>query len=457
MKKLEKKLKIALYVLIILLIALISFGGVYTKNLVCYDSVLPEFKLSTELTGSRIASFKVSDEEEEKIYDKDGNEVDEIPEGANEEEYKKENVKINPNESLTTENYKKAKRIIEGRFKTLGISDYNIRLDEQNGNILIEIVDNMNTDTVLRYPLYKGDFSMVDSETKEVLMDKSDIEKASILYGNSGLGSLNVYFTIKFNSEGTKKLSEISKNYLGEMDTETGEEDETKPKVSLLIEGTEVISTYFSEEIDTGELTLTIGSGANGETLYNYMSQGQLYEMLLNNEEMPLTYELESSEYMTSSLGANAIYKIIIVMAVICAVIIIYMIIRYKKNGLVTSLSFIVGIAILLLLIRYTGTTISLGGIVAMFILIALDTYFMITILNSIKKDNSYENVVNTTFKTYLKKLDVIIIFLIIGIVFTFMAQLPIYSIGMVLFYGLISFMVANLVFMRNMLITINK
>ena len=203
-KKLEKKLKIALFILIILLISLISFGGVYTKNLVVYDSVLPDFKLSKELVGSRVASFKVNTDEEEKIYDKDGKEVDEIPEGANEEEYKKEKVKINSEESLTTENYKKSKEIFEGRFKSIGVSEYSIRLDEQNGNILVEITDNLNTDQILRYPLYKGDFSMIDSETKEVLMEKSDIKDTSLFYGNSGLGSLNVYFTIKW---GYKKTS----------------------------------------------------------------------------------------------------------------------------------------------------------------------------------------------------------------------------------------------------------
>ena len=70
--------------------------GVYSKDLISYDSALPDYILSSELTGKRVTYFKIDDASEDKIYDKDGNEVEEIPEDANEEDYTTESVKINP-------------------------------------------------------------------------------------------------------------------------------------------------------------------------------------------------------------------------------------------------------------------------------------------------------------------------------------------------------------------------
>ena len=70
-----------------------------------------------KFNNSRVANFTVSNEiAETKIYDKDGNEVTEKQEGV---EYTEENgyttveTKVNSEESLTTSNYKLAKKILE--------------------------------------------------------------------------------------------------------------------------------------------------------------------------------------------------------------------------------------------------------------------------------------------------------------------------------------------------------
>ena len=182
----KKKLKIALCILIIVLISVIAFIGVYAKALVSYESQLPEYVLGTELTGKRISYFKLSDETEEKIYDKDGNEVESIPEDANEEDYTRENVKVNPDEKLTEENYNKVKEIFEGRLKEMGVEEYTVRLNHQTGEVVVELEENTNTDKFIQYLQYKGDFSMTDSEDGTLLISKDDIEKASVVYRNTG-------------------------------------------------------------------------------------------------------------------------------------------------------------------------------------------------------------------------------------------------------------------------------
>ena len=120
---------------------------------------------------------------------------------------------------------------------------------------------------------------------------------------------------------------------------------------------------------------------------------------------------------------------------------------------MICSLGLILEVAILLILIRYTGTIISLGTMVAFLVLVLLETYLIIKMLNSIKANETYENTANVTIKTYLDVIDVIVVFLIIAIVFTFMKEVAVYSIGMTLFYGIISIAITNLVFIRGMLL----
>ena len=129
------------------------------------------------------------------------------------------------------------------------------------------------------------------------------------------------------------------------------------------------------------------------------------------------------------------------------------MIVKYRVDGLLSGISFVSTVAVFLLLIRYTNTTISLSSIVGMIILAITETYFIISILNKIKKDNTYETVLDATINTYTNNIELIIVLLIIAVVFTFMPEATIFSLGMTLFYGIISIAISNLVFMRTMLI----
>lgn len=310
----EKKLKIILCILIIVLIAVIAFVGVYSKNLNTYKSDLPDYLLASELKGKRLTYFKVDDGTEEKIYDSEGKEVESIPEGANEADYRKEQVKINADETLTEENYKKAKEIFDGRLKELGVEDYKVRLNEATGEMVVELDDDMTTDTLIRYLLCKGDFVMKDSKDETVLLEKSDIKNATVTYGNTGTGSVTVYLSIKFNKDGTKKLAEVSKNYLKQETTnentteDNSEAEDTSKQVTMVIEGTEFLTASFDEENTTGELTISVGSGSDNTTVYEYATQAQVYAMLLNNDEMPITITAVSTEYIPTNINETSLY-----------------------------------------------------------------------------------------------------------------------------------------------------
>ena len=71
-----KALKRTLIILVIILLALISFGGIFIQKTRFVENILPEFKLGAELSGTRNIGLVVSTATDTIIYDKDGNEVE---------------------------------------------------------------------------------------------------------------------------------------------------------------------------------------------------------------------------------------------------------------------------------------------------------------------------------------------------------------------------------------------
>ena len=290
-------------------------------------------------------------------------------------------------------------------------------------------------------------------------MDKSDIKEAKVLYSNDGTGGVKVFLNIIFNKEGKGKLLDISKEYLkvetenNDTENENSEENENQKKVTLTLEGNAMLTTAFGEEMPNGELPISLGTATDNESLQGYMEQGNFYAMLLNNPEMPLNYRIDKSVTAKSNISENDIYIIIGIIVVISAIAIIYMIYKFKIDGVISLASIIAWIGLLLLVLRYTNTEISLNSIGAIVLFTILDIYLISKMLNEIKQNTSYENVSSITLRTYLKEWTVIITSLILAIVFTFMNKVVAFSFGMTLFYGIISISISNLVFLRTMLL----
>lgn len=456
----ERKLKIILCTLLIVLIALIGFAGVYVKDVVIFKNKLPNYSLAPEFAEKRITSLKISEEENEIIYDKEGKVVDAIPEGANEADYEKKKEKVNKEDAYKTENYKLVKEVIEGRLENQGVEDYKVRVDENTGKATIELPDDLKTDTLIQYMLLKGDFSIKDSQTGDILMDKAQVKSAKAVYTNSQDGGVLVILSIKFNKEGKAKLEEISKEYLkaedtNETNTEEAEnqEDDDAKKVTLAIQGQDLLTTQFGEVMTEGELPITLGTATDAETLSTYLDQARFYAMLIDNEDMPLTYEVENSISMQGKLE-NVATKIVMAVVLIALILVcLYLIFKYKADGIIAVLSFIAWVSLLLIIVRYTGVELSLNSIVAITVLMILDIFLVVKMLISIKKEPSYENVAKTTLREYIKNVEVIVAILIAAVVFTFMQKAVAFSFGMTLFYGIISIAIVNLVFLRTMLL----
>ena len=443
----SRKLKVTLIILFIVLISLISFGGIFVQKAKNYENILPEYLLGMDLSGARHITLTVSDETEDVIYDKDGNVVSE--EG---DDTTKKSEPVNSKDALTKENYEKSKKIVEERLDLIGVPEYTLRFDEENGKIGIDLVENSNTDMVIQYLYTKGEFTVEDEEGN-VLLNNHNIEKAQVGYSTTTAGT-SVYLSMHLNKEGAEKLKEISKTYVKTTDEEG--KDTTK-KVVFKLDGMELISTYFEEEITSGVLQLSVGQAStDGETIQSYLMEASNLAVILNSGNMPLEYELSENRYVKSDITLNTFVIPSIIVLAIVVIGLIYLMIRYKKYGIISSVLFIGYVAILLLVLRFANVVLTLEGLIGIIIAMVLNYVFTILLLKSITTDEDIE--ISRKFnQAIIKAIIVIIPATIIAIVLCFAQWLPIYSFGMVMFWGIIIMLVYNYIFTKFLFVNVTK
>lgn len=447
-----KALKRTLIILVIILLALISFGGIFIQKTKFVENILPEFKLGAELSGTRNIGLVVSTATDTIIYDKDGNVVEKEGEGTTKQE-----VPVNPTETLTEENYRLAKEVIEKRLNSIKAVDanlnvkkavdyYEIKQNEQNGNIVVKIPENSDTDMVLQYMAIKGTFNVVD-EQNNVLMNNSDIKKAQVVYNSTDSG-ISVYLTIQFNKEGTQKLKDISNTFIKTTDEEG---KETTKKISIKIDNTTVLSTYFSEEISTGMIQLTFGTASSkSEDLRNYVQEANNLATLLNTGNLPIAYTVDENRYILPDISNETFFVSAIIVLSIMVIAVLFLIIKYRVKGILGALSFTGYIASLLIIIRLTNVVVSIEGMVGILISIALNYVFIVYLLNGKKKEEQ-----EFTYKQgFINFLFVLIPIAVTTIIFSFISWIPIYSFGMTMFWGIVLIMLYNVILTKPLLFT---
>ena len=339
-----KPLIILAYVIVILLISLVSFGGIYVKDKNKMTNVLRDYILGTDLGASRNIVIKVDEENKE---------------------------------LLTEENYAKARDIVVSRLKYMKLDYYEMKFDESTGTICLDVPENSRADYAAQYSVTKGEFKIEDNDTKELLLSKADVKEAKVQYQTTESGT-TVVLNIEFNKDGAEKLRNISNTYVQSTDSEG---NDTTKKIKMSLDDTTIMTTYFAQEMTDGQMQVSLGTSSDSEQIQNRITQATNIAVFLNTDTMPLTYKIDVNKSVYSSLTDNVLKIAIIVSIVIFALLLIYMIIKYKKEALLAVVTNIGFVAILLLIIRYTNVDITLTGLITIPISVIIQYVFLMNIL----------------------------------------------------------------------------
>mgnify|MGYP005759794355 CR=1 FL=1 len=478
-----KKIKIITMIVLVILITMVSFFGVYVHVQNRMENQVRDYALDMDLDGARYVKLVVNRESSDVIKDAEGNEVETEEEMTDEQlaekGYTKESVPNNSEDSLTVENYEKSKSIIEERLKEQGVEEYEISLNDENGDILIQIPENDHTDNFVSNMNTVGKFEIIDADTQEVLMDNGDIKLANVMYGtdttSSSTGTV-VYLNIEFNKEGTEKLKNISNTYIEAQSTDTNTtnttdnttsenttsedgnttENTTTKEITMKIDDEEIMTTSFDEPIENGRLQLSIGSATTDtDTLQENINSASTMASVLDSGNLPIQYDIETNEYILSDITSTQIEYVVLAVGIVLLIGFIIFIIRYKLNGFLSSIAFIGLVSIYLLVIRYTNVSISIQGIVGIIVTIILNYIFINKVLSKIKKsedDKKLENVKQGIKDSYKEFFIRIIPICISIIVLCFANWSTISSFGMVMFWGIALIAIYNYLITATML-----
>ena len=394
-----------LTIIIIMLVSLGSFVGIFKLEQNAMKNIIPDYELGMDLYGARHIVAKVDD--------------------------------TNAEDLLTYDNYIKSKEIIEERLKFLEISDYLVRLDDATGAIDIEIPEDATTDYFVEYTGMQGKFTMTDDETSEVLLDNNSLKKASIQYGTSSAGT-TVYLVIEFNKEGSSKLQEVSKTYIKSTDSEG---NDTTKKVKMSIDDQTIMTTYFGEEMTDGIMQIPLGTTTNATDIQNYLKQASNISVFLNTEPLPIKYSVDINRFEYSDITENTLK---IVLASIFAIMLIYMIIKYKANGILGALANVGFLALLLLAIRYGKVTLTITGIAGIAIATIIEYVITMLVIKQYNKDTDEATVNKNVNNVMSNSAKTIAPILIMSVIFALIKWEQIASIGMVLFWAILLMIVYN-------------
>ena len=474
MEKVLKVVRTIAILLIVVLISVASFCGVYVQDIGIWKNVMPKYTLGMELEGVRELSFVLDDSEvtREVYVDDEGNYKGDVVQSMSEtsaeatdastevdtSKYKTESrlVKANPNELITIENLNKTKKIIQRRLEASDQYEYNIRQDSVTGAMVLEVPDDENVELKKALVLTQGRITIEDAENGYILVDDSNIKNATVTvqmlnsedveseetteeeheheaFENETYEYHQLYLVFEFDEEGSEIMKKISDEYIMTVD-DTGAQ--TAKQVAIKFDEETLIETYFGETLEDGAVQIPIGEPiSDHEEYYQAGSSLQTICDIINDERLPLSYVLSSDNYVQSSITDNTLIIMNVIVAVVILVVSIYMIIKYKLNGLKQAILSVGYVAVLLWVVRVVGVTLTVNSLIACGVVILINYIFGMKFLKYVKDGKSNKE----SLKLALKELYLSIVpVCVIAVIMLFMSSLIISSMGMMLFWGLL-------------------
>lgn len=442
-------LKVTLAMLFVVLVSLVSFVGVYKgKNL------LKEYSLGKDFSDRKVATFSVKEdttteettaeeqntENEETNTEEQNTENEETNaeetnteeqntenEGANSEEQKDENVQTDKQKE-----YKDSKNIIEKRLAAMNSEEYDIRLNESTGNLVIEVPSDLDA-SYLSEIVSKGNAQILNQSTNETIIETNGFKNASARIDSTSYTKPVVLLSIKFTNDAKKTFKNVNTKYT---DSEGKESEAT---FAFTLNGETLYSDTaesFANTAKNGSLELVLGQEDDEENLEDDYQSALALVSIINNGEISTDYQLDSVKIVSSNIN---IKTIIIIVAIIGLIMLVYAIYKVKKKGILPVLSLIGLVATILLVLRYTNVKITLFTILGLAVIV-LSNYILI--LKTLSNDKTFK-------QNFIEMLNILVPCLIVAVVFCCSPYLQLSTMGMTIFWGIIVMFIYNAIITR--------
>lgn len=341
--------------------------------------------------------------------------------------------------TVSKEDLNKAVTVLRKRLEAKNIFDAVIRADEGKGYIYVEIpakvkdktqdplkiVEGLDKTAVIQFRDSKGNVVVSGQEIKDAKYDESPTD-------NTGIP--NPHVTIRFTGEGRKKFAEGTKASVGDV-------------MPIYLDETNISSPQVSQAIDSEVAIITIG----GQTFEEKEKEARELAMLIDSGSLPFKLEIINKEYVGPTLGQKALDVSIVAGIYSILLVMIIMIIVYRVPGIVSSISLVLYAALFILILSYTGITLTLPGIASLILSLGMAVDANVIIFERLKEELGTGKSGSKAFETAFSKVvgaivDGNVTTLIIAILLYIFGIGPIKGFGIVLAIGVILSMFTALV-----------
>ena len=289
--------------------------------------------------------------------------------------------------NISEENKPKAleslKGIIENRINRFGVNEPNVNLVRFNNayKVYAEIPgiyeverasELIGTTAKLAFKLENGEIKQKDEngnefsipDFKETDLKSDDIKSATVeIFSGTGSESGKPSVRLLFSSEGAKKFSDLTRDNIGK-------------RLAIYLDEYILIAPVINSQIPTGDAYIT--GGFDLESAKDLAIQ-------INSGALPVPVKVTSREFIGPSVGSETVNKSILGGLVGIFIVSLFMILNYKKLGLLAVISLIFYGLVILTIYKIIPVTLTLPGIAGFILSIGMAVDSNILIYESIK------------------------------------------------------------------------
>lgn len=452
----KNTIKTILIILIIVLLGLVSFGGVYQKSLNSMKNVVKDYNYGMDFGKTLLIGLKIEEKDESSKETNEQNteatansETDKTDETAGKTDTtepveNKENAEKKP---IVRNDIESAKKKIENRLEALGVEEFYIRANYTDGSMIIELPEKTDSKFISDITAV-GNFSIVDSDGNFV-GGSENIKEVKYVLDRTSYAIPCVKIELVFKSDFVKNLVNNQTSYVSVIDDQGTVTDK---KLELKIDESKIYTDTAVKMIDdiklSNTLTLFLGqSDSTEEELKEYYNSAAILSTMIEDGKMPVTYKIDSSDIVKSNLDISSVVIVGIIILGIATVLAIF---KYKSKGVLAILSLIGYIALMLLLIRYTNIIIAFEGVFALGIIFGIAYVFNLKFIANSEKTK--EKMIKIYSKTLMQFINVFVVGFIISLVFSIQSWVPIKSFGTIMFWGIIIMIAYNYLITKNLI-----
>lgn len=348
--------------------------------------------------------------------------------------------------------------IVRRRIDELGTKEPIVQ-GQGSDRILVQLpgVQNPESVKILLGKTAKMSFHLVDETTSVIQAKRGKISKTSrIMSGSEGeqyvvirkpvvggenLTDARVTFSdgmpvvsFRFNTVGGRKFAEVTSSHVGE-------------RLAIVLDN-EVISAPNIQTAITGGSGIITGN-------FTTKSANDL-ALLLRSGALPAPLEVMEERTVGAGLGADSIHDGIVASIVGFVAVIIFMILAYSLFGLMVDITLFLNLAIMLGIMSFIGTTLTLPGIAGIILTIgmAVDANILIfeRIREEVNRGRSIRDAITVGFtEAYRTIVDSNLTTLVAGAVLFYFGSGPVRGFAVTLTIGILTSMFTSVTVSRLM------